>query len=217
VVRIWFFKSYKNTREKRKTEIEFIYGDTHTKRSPASHNFHNLFRHTGGKGKKSLRSILSTSKALARQVEIGGERLRGSFTAAPIGDLLTIYWAYMGYIRESAILYGPTMAEAILPRFSPFSSDTRPAAAAIERGTGPLRVLIYSKRSDRHLISYTQAQPSFPGAIPLDKFVKSNSDQREKVQTYYQIDELGEVETETDGDDLRVVAHGSNQSVVMTQ
>lgn len=160
-----------------------------------------------------MRSILSTPKAFAQQVEIGGESLWGSFTAAPIGDLLTIYWAYMGYIRYNIVRSDDGRSDPL--RFSPFSSDTRPAAAAIERGAGPLRMLIYSKRSDRHLISYTGAT-HFPG-LPLDKFVKSNSDQREKVQTYYQIDELGEVETQADGDDLRVVAHGSNQSVVMTQ
>jgi hypothetical protein len=36
------------------------------------------------------------------------------------------------------------------------------------------------------------------------------------IELYYQIDELCEMETEADCDHLRVVAHGSNESIVVT-
>lgn len=87
-----------------------------------------------------MRSILSTSKSLA---ETSKEEVEGGSFAAPIADLLTIYWVYRGPFGkeiERAILFGPYTQKAWSDplRFS-FSSTARFVQHLLLKEPDPLR------------------------------------------------------------------------------
>lgn len=102
-----------------------------------------------------------------------------------VDNILGLYGVYTG--ERNIVRSDDGRSDPL--RFSPFSSDTRPAAAAIERGAGPLRMLIYSKRSDRHLISYTirhfllyRRNPHFPGLYHLTSLSNQTATRERKCK-----------------------------------